>query len=61
MEKDLAKDVLLHGVISVALSLIVTYAVSTVIPSEDLIWALYAVGFASFFSSTFTSYFEKQG
>lgn len=60
MEKDLAKDVLIHGVVSVLIAVIVTYAVSTVIPTEDLIWALYAVVFASFFSSASTAYMEKQ-
>lgn len=60
MEKDLAKDVLIHGVVGLLISVIITYAVSTVIPTEDLTWALYAVAFSAFFSSASTAYFEKQ-
>ncbi|AOV94329.1 hypothetical protein AQV86_00185 [Nanohaloarchaea archaeon SG9] len=60
MDEDVAKDVLIHAVISLFISVIATYAVSTLIPTDDLVWALYAVAFAGFFSSAFTAYSEKQ-
>ena len=56
MEEDNLKQAGLHGIISLVISLVVTYGISMVIPSEDLIWALYAVAFSSFFSAAFTAW-----
>jgi len=49
------------GLISLVIALAVTYGVSLVYPTQDLQWALTAVGFASFFSGFFSRYNgEKQ-
>ena len=45
------------ALISVAIALIATYAVSLAYPTEELRWTLTAVGFASFFSGFFSNYF----
>ena len=60
METEEFKDPVIHGLISLVISVVVTYGVSMVIPSEDVIWALYAVAFASFFSSAFSIYFHEE-
>jgi hypothetical protein len=54
------QDVLIHGVISLVLSVVITYGVSLVIPTDDLTWALYAVAFAGFFSSASSAYIKNQ-
>ncbi|WP_268237302.1 hypothetical protein [Paraliobacillus quinghaiensis] len=41
--------------ISVVIALIFTYLASLVIPTEELVWAMIAVTFASFFSGFFSA------
>ena len=41
------------GLISTAISLLITYGVSLVYPTEDITWALIAVAFSAFFSGFF--------
>jgi len=60
MEKDLAKEVLIHGFVSLIISLVATYSVSLAIPTDDLTWALHAVAYAGFFSSASTAYIMRQ-
>ena len=47
------------GATSLIIGLAVTYAVSLVYPTQDLQWALTAVGFASFFSGFFGRYYAE--
>lgn len=56
METDELQEMLIPAVISVVIALVATYAVSMFIPTDDLMWAMYAVGIASFLSSLGTSY-----
>ena len=49
-----------HGVISLVVSVIVTYGVHTVYPSQDIAWALTAVAIASIFSGTFSAYYANE-
>lgn len=60
MDQDLIKDSVLHGLISVVIAVVITYGVSMVIPTQGLVWALYAVAFAAFFSSASTVYVKSQ-
>jgi hypothetical protein len=55
MDFEYAEE-LKSAVISTVISLAVTYGVSVVYPSEDVAWALVAVGFAAFFSGFFSRY-----
>jgi hypothetical protein len=54
------KGELISGTVSLTIALVVTYGVSLVYPTEDLRWALTAVGFASFFAGFFSHYYEGQ-
>lgn len=47
----------ISGITGLAIALIITYFVSLVAPTNDLEWALKAVGIASFFSGFFGNYF----
>ncbi|QKQ98485.1 hypothetical protein GKQ38_03080 [Candidatus Nanohaloarchaea archaeon] len=59
MELDNYTDDAISGLISLVISLVATYAASFAVPTQDLIWALYAVGFASFLSGFFGSYYAE--
>ncbi|MFB6115922.1 MAG: hypothetical protein ABEK10_00265 [Candidatus Nanosalina sp.] len=48
------------GVISLVISLVATLGVAQVFTTEDLQWALVAVGFASFFSGFFSRYYGEK-
>jgi hypothetical protein len=54
------QEELTSGVISTAIGLTATYAVSLAIPTSDLQWTLTAVGFASFFSGFFSRYYGER-
>lgn len=54
------KDSVIHGLTSLVISLAITYGISMVIPTQDLLWALYAVAFSAFFSSASTAYVKNQ-
>mgnify|MGYP006875068633 CR=1 FL=1 len=54
------QEELTSGVISTAIGLTATYAVSLAIPTSDLQWTLTAVGFASFFSGFFSRYYDER-
>jgi hypothetical protein len=56
MELDELKDPVVSGVISAAIALVITFGVAQVVPTQDLNWALTAVGVASFFSGFFSTY-----
>jgi hypothetical protein len=56
MELDELEGPVVSGVISVVIALVVTFGVAQVIPTQELEWALTAVGFASFFSGFFSAY-----
>lgn len=51
------QEELTSGIVSTAIGLTATYAVSFAIPTSNLQWALTAVGFASFFSGFFGRYY----
>ncbi|MFB6209644.1 MAG: hypothetical protein ABEJ56_05935 [Candidatus Nanohaloarchaea archaeon] len=51
------KEAIKNGLLSSAIALIFTYLVSMVVPNPELTWAMIAVGFASFFSGFFSSYY----
>lgn len=57
MELPNFKDEVISGVTSLVIALITTYSVSYAVPTQDLQWALTAVGFASFFSGFFGRYY----
>lgn len=57
MELPNVKDEVISGVTSLVIALITTYSVSYAVPTQDLQWALTAVGFASFFSGFFGRYY----
>jgi hypothetical protein len=59
MELGDFKEEAVSGVISLAIGVSATYAVSYLLPTQNLQWALTAVGFASFFSGFFSSYYVK--
>ena len=54
------KNEITSGTISTIIGLTATYTVSLAIPTNDLIWALTAVAFASFFSGFFGMYYGNQ-
>lgn len=58
MNTDYARESVLHGLVALAISVLVTVGVEQAIPAEDLAWAIYAVGFASFFSAFFVAYYS---
>jgi len=60
MELDDLKDEFISGVISTVVGLVATYGVSLAVPTQDLQWALTAVGFASFFSGFFGRYYARE-
>ena len=60
MEPDELEGEFASGVINLAISLVLTYGASIVYPTADLQWALIAVGFASFFSGFFGSYYAEE-
>lgn len=60
MDNDLVQEAVIHGFISLVISLIATYAVHIAIPSQDIQWALIAVALAGFFSSASSVYALKQ-
>ncbi|PSH01183.1 MAG: hypothetical protein BRC27_02855 [Nanohaloarchaea archaeon SW_10_44_10] len=60
MKLDDLKEEFISGVISLVISLVVTYGVSWVYPTFELDWALTAVGFASFFSGFFSHYYAEK-
>ncbi|MFB6158961.1 MAG: hypothetical protein ABEJ95_04885 [Candidatus Nanohalobium sp.] len=60
MEIDDWKDELTSGAVSTVIALAATYAVSLAVPTQDLQWALTAVGFASFFSGFFGAHFSGE-
>lgn len=60
MDQELLKDVGLHGLISLVISVVVTYGVHMVLPSTDIQWALIAVALAGFFSSASSAYVKNQ-
>ena len=60
MKLDNLRGEFISGVISLVISLVVTYGVSWVYPTFELDWALTAVGFASFFSGFFSHYYTEE-
>ncbi|MBC5793561.1 MAG: hypothetical protein H8Z69_06050 [Nanohaloarchaea archaeon] len=54
------QEELISGVVSTVIGVAATYGVSLAIPTNDLTWALTAVGFASFFSGFFGSYYSNK-
>lgn len=54
------REELESGAYSFSIGIIATYAVSYVVPTSDLTWALIAVGFASFFSGFFSHFFAEK-
>jgi hypothetical protein len=50
MNGNSAGQALLTGVIAAVIALIITYLVSLVIPTDELTWAMIAVGIGSFIS-----------
>lgn len=60
MELPDLKRELITGATSAVIGLAATYAVSLVIPTQDLQWALTAVVFASFFSGFFGAHFAEE-
>ncbi len=61
MELEDLKEPVLHGLTGVVISAVITYGLhATLIPSEDIAWALYAVVFSSFFSTGSSVYFMQQ-
>jgi p-aminobenzoyl-glutamate transporter AbgT len=60
MDQELVQDLGLHGLISLVISVVVTYGVHMIIPSGDVQWALIAVAIAAFFSSASTAYVKEQ-
>jgi ABC-type antimicrobial peptide transport system permease subunit len=53
------KDEVISGFVGSIIGVAATYGVSLAIPTTNLTWALTAVGFASFFSGFFGSYYAK--
>lgn len=58
MNTDYAREAILHGLVAVVISILVTFGVAQVVPTDDLAWAIYAVGYASFFSAFFAAYYS---
>ena len=56
---DLRSEVI-SGVTSTVIGLAATYGASLAVPTQDLQWALIAVGFASFFSGFFSRYYAGE-
>ncbi|MFQ3275242.1 MAG: ABC-type antimicrobial peptide transport system permease subunit [Candidatus Nanohaloarchaea archaeon] len=54
------QEELTSGVVSAVIGVVATYGVSLAMPTSDLTWALTAVGFASFFSGFFGSYYSSK-
>ncbi len=54
------QEELISGVVSTLIGVAVTYGISMAIPTNELAWALTAVGFASFFSGFFGSYYSDK-
>lgn len=57
---DKLREPFISGLTGTVLAITITFGIAQVHPTEDLAWALYAVGFASFFSGFFSSYYSKQ-
>ena len=53
------KDEVISGFVGSIIGFVATYGVSLAIPTNNLTWALTAVGFASFFSGFFGSYYAE--
>jgi bacteriorhodopsin len=61
MNLEELKDPAISGLIGAFIGLVITYGVhAALISSEDITWALYAVGMASFFSAGFGVYFNRE-
>lgn len=60
MSVDDFKGELVSGFVSLVIALVVTLGVSLVYPTDDLQWALTAVGFASFFAGFFSHHYADQ-
>ena len=60
MELPDLKQELISGATSTVIALAATYAVSLAVLTQDLQWALTAVGFASFFSGFFGAHFSGE-
>lgn len=60
MDLQSYKGEAISGLVSLVIGLVATYAVSFAVPTSDLQWALYAVGFASFFSGFFGRYYAEE-
>lgn len=61
MELEELKEPAIHGLIGAVISLVITYGIhATLIPSEDIIWALYAVVFSAFFSAGSAVYYDEK-
>lgn len=60
MELDELKPAFISGATSLITALAATYAVSLAVPTQELQWAMTAVGFASFFSGFFGAYFAEE-
>lgn len=56
MELEELQHPLISGSISAVIGLTITFGVNLVYPTNDITWALTAVGFASFFSGFFSDY-----
>jgi hypothetical protein len=54
------QEELISGFVSTVIGVAATYGVSLAISTSDLTWALTAVGFASFFSGFFGSYYSSK-
>jgi len=56
---DLREEVI-SGATSTLIGLAATYGASLTVPTQDLQWALIAVGLASFFSGFFSRYYAGE-
>lgn len=59
IELDTLKEPFIQGAASAAISMIATFGVSFIFPTNELNWALTAVLFAGFFSGFFSSYYSR--
>lgn len=58
MNTDYAREAVLHGMVALVIAVLITIGVAQVIPTDELAWAIYAVGAASFFSAFFAAYYS---
>lgn len=60
MEINEFKQEFVSGLTSVVIALVATFAASLAVPTQELQWALIAVGIASFFSGFFGNHFAEE-